>query len=534
MFTTRLRAGRRPATLVVGVSLALFLATGCASNVPREEIIAATGANTATDSEALGGGADTATDPGVTAPGTDTGTDSAGPVTAVAPGATAAPGTGTQATNGGAATAVGNSTKAGTGAAAATTNTAACEKQGPPIVIGQSGSFSGLVGKAVGKGRIGLSVWLNDVNARGGIACHPVRLFQSDDASNPSIGASQVQDFVQNKRAIACVACFWPIDIAGPKSAAEKLNFPVVGGDSVPPEWNQSPVLFPLGGDSEAVIYGTVANAVKAGNKRVSILTCVEASACSYAKNLLIDKGLAAATGAEVAYQATISLTQTDYTAECQNSKTNKADAIFIYADSSSIQRLTRSCAGLGYVVPIIANGIAVSTDLAKDPNVTKATVFAAPGTFPWMSADNPAQQAFQAALKKYAPTLAPDGSTAIAWVSGKMFEKVIESLGPAARTQTITTEMIFKGLGNIKNETLGGLISPVTFKAGQPNAPRQPCFYAVKLDESGWTAPFGSKASCQPVSGASNSSSGAESDGKSGAASPVITAPAARLEERA
>lgn len=501
MFPTRLRISRRQSLAAAGMVGVLAVSAACGTNVSRDEIVAATGASTgqgsdATDSaaEATLPGADAVADDTAGAPAAQAGTDTGVPAAGAQPGA-AETNPGAQASTAGSGS---DSTKGATSGSAAAAS-AACERPGPPIVIGQSGSFSGLVGKAVGKGRIGLSVWLNDVNSRGGVACHPIRLFQSDDASNPSIGASQVQDFVQNKKAVACVACFWPINIAGPKSAAEKLNFPVIGGDSVPPEWNQSPVLFPLGGDSEAVIYGTVANAVKAGNKRVSILTCVEASACSYAKNLLIDKGLVAKTGGELAYQATISLTQTDFTAECQNSKTNKADAIFIYADSSSIQRLARSCAGLGYVVPIIANGIAVSTDLARDPNVTKATVFAAPGTFPWMSADTPAQQAFQAALKKYAPSLEPDGSTAIAWVSGKMFEKVIESLGPAARTQTITTEMIFKGLASIKNETLGGLIPPVTFKAGQPHAPSQPCFYAVKLDASGWTAPFGSKASCQP-----------------------------------
>lgn len=521
MFPTRLRTSRRPALAVVGMAGVLVVSAACGTNVTRDEIVAATGAGSAqgvaADSAAEGGVPGTDAVPGAV-PGAPVapGTDAAAPAVGAQPSAVATgPAGPVQGAGGGA-----NSVKGATGGSGAAT--AACERPGPPIVIGQSGSFSGLVGKAVGKGRIGLSVWLNDVNSRGGVACHPIRLFQSDDASNPSIGASQVQDFVQNKKAVACVACFWPIDIAGPKSAAEKFNFPVIGGDSVPPEWNQSPVLFPLGGDSEAVIYGTVANAVKAGNKRVSILTCVEASACSYAKNLLIDKGLAAKTGGELAYQATISLTQTDFTAECQNSKTNKADAIFIYADSSSIQRLTRSCAGLGYVVPIIANGIAVSTDLARDPNVTKATVFAAPGTFPWMSADNPAQQAFQAALKKYAPSLEPDGSTAIAWVSGKMFEKVIESLGPAARTQAITTEMIYQGLGNIKNETLGGLIPPVTFKAGQPHAPSQPCFYAVKLDASGWSAPFGSKATCQPGRDNNKSSTG------SGVAAPVT----ARQEE--
>jgi branched-chain amino acid transport system substrate-binding protein len=52
-------------------------------------------------------------------------------------------------------------------------------------------------------------------------------------------------------------------------------------------------------------------------------------------------------------------------------------------------------------------------------------------------------------------------------------------------------------GLGRIKNETLGGLVPPITFSPGQPAAPRLDCVFLELLTRSGWTAPAGSSPVC-------------------------------------
>ena len=77
------------------------------------------------------------------------------------------------------------------------------------------------------------------------------------------------------------------------------------------------------------------------------------------------------------------------------------------------------------------------------------------------------------------------------------MLKKAMDSLGDEARNGDITTAMILKGLGNIKDETLDGLIAPTTFKAGGPQA-MVDCYFPVKFGNDGkWTAPLGDKFQC-------------------------------------
>ncbi|HEY3604943.1 MAG TPA: ABC transporter substrate-binding protein, partial [Sporichthyaceae bacterium] len=100
--------------------------------------------------------------------------------TTTATGAPAA-GTATATGKGGAAT-----TTAGTATSATGTAPAACAAALSPIVIGQTLASSGLVGAAIAGLRTGLAVWARDVNARGGVQCHPIQLTQLDDGSDPA------------------------------------------------------------------------------------------------------------------------------------------------------------------------------------------------------------------------------------------------------------------------------------------------------------------------------------------------------------
>lgn len=191
----------------------LVVLSGCASRLDRAEIVAAqTGGAPAVAGAGAQAGVDPSTIGGV-APGTDTGTGAvtpgsdpgaAGPATA--PGQTGtAPGTGAAgaATNAGGTTTNSTGSKGNTGATGATGNTA--KANGLPINIGFVGSITGLYGTSFRPVMNAVQANLTDLNARGGINGHPVKLIVADDAGDPSTYVAQIRKMVESDKVLAFV-----------------------------------------------------------------------------------------------------------------------------------------------------------------------------------------------------------------------------------------------------------------------------------------------------------------------------------------
>ena len=484
---------------LLGLVLAGTMAvSACGSRQSIDAIAAANGpggATVQTVDAGFGAAAPDTAGLGVAAPAAGSTATVPGP--APATGAATA-GTANAASTTGAATATKPGAKPGAAAPATAAGeapkAAGCTQALSPITIGQVGGFTGIVSNTLAGSKIGLPVWVAAMNARGGIACHPIRLVQADDASDPSKSNAAVRDLVQNKGAVALVGSSVPISIKGFRAAVEALKVPAVGGDSLNFDWNQSPYLFPQGTTFGATIIGAVKQNVAAGKKRIGLVYCVEANNCTDAYQVL-KQGGAAKAGAEVVYEAQMSITGTDFSAQCRSAQTAGADQLLLAMDGSAIQRFMRSCAALNYFPAVATSAIATGSVVSNDANARKATVSVAHIVFPWMRADNAAQQAYASAMKLYAPDAESDGATSQAWVAGEMLRVVVESLGAKA-SQPITTALILEGLGNLKKETFGGLTAPVTFSPGQKNAPENNCYYPVLLDAKGWTSP-NSRAIC-------------------------------------
>jgi branched-chain amino acid transport system substrate-binding protein len=514
---------------------AFLLSTACGTRVESAAILAAEGHSAAApagDSSGFGGaitptgtaGADSAaisTDPAASAASAG----SAGPVAAAAAGtagstaeaprnraaaAGASPASAGKGTTAGASSAggAGSGAGSGTGAAAGTTAATAkaatpgaptakgCSTPGSALVIGQVGGFSGIVSNVLLPARIGMQVWVQDINARGGIACHPVKLFQVDDGSDSSRSAAAVRDLVENKKVVALVGSSVPISIVGYRSASEQLKIPSVGGDSLNYDWSQSPVLFPQGATFSATIIGAVKQLADQGKTKLGVIYCVEARNCQDANKVIIDGGDKVA-GATVVYRSQISLAQTGFGGQCQAAKDAGAQQVLLAMDGSAISRVMKSCAQIDYFPAIATSPIAIGSSVTQDPNVRKAGVSLAHIAFPWTQADNPAEQRYQQAMARSAPGVASDGATSQAWVAGEMLRTLVDSLGDAGLGD-ITTELVYRGLANLKGTTLDGLTSPLTFTAGQPKAPENNCYFPVLLTEDkGFVAPNGSRPTC-------------------------------------
>ena len=481
-----------PSCLVRAASLAAVAAltlAGCGTRVSDARVVAGAGGAAVTD------------DQGSVSPGATTQPNSGDPL---ANEPLTSP-SGSAKSNGG--TVPGSAGAEGTGArgqAVSPTGTAAgqsgvdqaCTSQGAPIIVGQVGSFSGLLGPVVGSGRTGLAVWARDVNARGGIACHPVQVYAEDDASDAAKSSQDVQDLVQHRRAVALVGNFVPISIAGFRSGVESMKVPAVGGDLVSPDWNQSQWLFPQGASVGGQVYGGFKQAVQQGHTKLGILYCVEASVCTNGYNEATKGGKAKKAGASVVYAAQVSLTSNDYTAQCQGAKNAGADVLGLSVDGSAMGRITRSCAAIGYRPALVTVSGAIGAAQSSDSNLQQDTLAIASPVAPWTERANAAERAYAEAMRRYAPNQQADGPSSAAWASGKLLEAALGKVAVDARKGPVTTSLVLKGLGLIRNETLGGLTAPISFTAGKPT-PESNCTFFMLLKPGGWTAPRGSAVQC-------------------------------------
>jgi branched-chain amino acid transport system substrate-binding protein len=478
------RTGRLRVALLVTAVLAL---SACGSRVSGEEILAGAGGGTVkldpssvAELKSVAGAAAAA--PAAAAAGTAAG---AAPV---ATGTTAQPpAAGTTATAPKTKTGA-QKNSAGTAAAAPSTTagSAPCTARGAPVKLGQIGAFSGVSGPITASARTGLATWVQDVNARGGLACHPVVLYAMDDGGDPARAAGEVQQ-LQDKGVQAIVAVFDPLGFAGLRDGVEKAKMPVIGGDGIDFSWNSSPYLFPVGAGLLGAIRGAIHQTVTSGKTNLGLLYCVEASVCTNAAKIIPPEVQRA--GAKQTYSSAISLTQTDFTAQCQGAKNAGVQALGMAMDGASIGRVARSCAAINYHPQFVTTGLVLSPQNAQDPDVRKNTLSSSSAVAPWMLDDTAGQKEYHAALTKYAPGQVPDADSIYSWASGKLVEAAVGGLGADARSKQLTSADFMTGLGAVKHNDLGGLTPPITFTVGQQAAPLIHCTYAELLSDKGWTA---------------------------------------------
>ncbi|WP_019878127.1 ABC transporter substrate-binding protein [Sporichthya polymorpha] len=480
-----MRARRTVAALAAAVAL---LASGCGTRASEEEVRAGVGGGPVElDPAALDqlrdAGAGTGALPGAPAPArgpADASTDAV-PGTVPQSGSGTAPGTDSPGTAGA------PSTSAPAAAAGTGSSGGACTKPGVPLHIGQVGSFSGVFGPLVGSARTGFAVWIKHINASGGLACHPIVLHAVDDGGDPSRGSALVGEMVSKYNVQAFVGMA-SMALPGMVGAIERTKLPVVGGDLVSDPWFAHPQFFPQGGGLRAIVDGALKQAVADGRTVHGLLYCVEVGVCGSVAKMLPDRAKVA--GAKVVYSSPVSLTQTDFTAQCQNAKNAGVQAFGMAVDGSAIARVARSCAALNYFPQFVTGGPVVSNEQAKDPGIRRNTMSTASANAPWFRTDTPGQREYAEALKRYAPGFEVDGPSMLAWAAGKLFQAAVERLGDAARNAPVTSADIFTGLGKIRNETLDGLSPPITFTPGQKAAPDIPCVFFALDSEKGWTAP--------------------------------------------
>jgi branched-chain amino acid transport system substrate-binding protein len=361
----------------------------------------------------------------------------------------------------------------------------------PPVVIGNVGDYSGIIGTLMKGGNVMAAVVARYINDRGGLNGHPVQVVTGDAGGDPARALSIVRDMVENKGVVALMGNLWVFSANGPRQYLEEHKVPVIGGDGTTKVWDESPMYFSSGSPYPAMALGALKGLVDLGHKKQAIIYCVEAEQCGVWRNLA--KQRAAEYGVEIVYEAQVSLAQPDFTAECIQAQRNGATGIHSAVDGPSIARLSRSCAQQGYKPQYMGISLAIIDSISKEPALEG--LMAPQGNFPFTSSSTPAEAEYQTTRQKYAPGLANSPAVATVWAAGGLLREAVK--GAPLPAGKVTARDLLNGLYTIRGSNLDGLSgAPLHFEEGQPKKLTN-CLFYIRLTGAKWTAPFGSKSMC-------------------------------------
>ena len=503
----------------VAAALAAAIVAGCGSRVDRGRLEATGGALSLLSSQASAAGAAapappseeasaTAPDP-ATVPGAASGVGASGtPLAAAGSTATGALGPVSARPSGTSSAGAGSVTRVASGASATSGATAAAgapagpaagrpTPDGPgkpasgtgraPILFGTLGTGSGVIGRAVQPIIAADKAWLADVNARGGLAGHPVKLIFGDDAGDPAAALAIAKRMVEQDKVVAFIGTYLVTTTPAVTPYLEQVRVPMIGGPGGNEIEDRSPMVFnPQIGSDEALGHAIHLAVVSQSDKRkMAILYCREASSCKQQRDRAFQ--FASLYGIRIVYEAQVSIAQPDFTAEVISARNAGADVVTMLTDEQTIVRVARSAKRQGWS-PVVTGTYTANAEVMQQPDAEGVLGMAA--TIPYRS--SPRMQPYLDAVARYVPDGALGGYGATAWVQNKLVERLSAGFGDRDPTPADYLQALYA----LKGETIGGLVPPITFNQG-PHAHVNLCGYPIKVVNAKLTAPLGEDYVC-------------------------------------
>ncbi|MGO9570495.1 MAG: ABC transporter substrate-binding protein, partial [Desulfomonilaceae bacterium] len=107
---------------------------------------------------------------------------------------------------------------------------AAQAKDAQPFRIGVSVSLTGVFGKDGSLVKDAYTLWMETVNAKGGINGHPVELIFYDDKSDASTGAKLTEQLIVSDKVDLLLGGFGSNALFAASPVAEKNGYPLISG----------------------------------------------------------------------------------------------------------------------------------------------------------------------------------------------------------------------------------------------------------------------------------------------------------------
>lgn len=362
---------------------------------------------------------------------------------------------------------------------APSTATGASRGTAAPINVGLIGTFSGAggIGAYDAAGRDMYEAWADTVNAHGGIDGHRVNIIVENDGGVPGTAVTDAEKLVADHVVAAADMSIVDQSFA---SVFQKAGIPVVGIENNNAPFGTNPDFYPEGQTQDSAVQAVLQTAKSAGATNLGNVYCAESPIC--AESVPAFTALGKTVGLPVTYDAEISATAPNYTAQCEAAKQQHVTSLFIGDASAVIVRLAQNCAQQGYHPIVVIEGNGYSTSVATASGLrnhlrvefTALPMFA--NTAPVKAADAALQRHFPGVLTN---TTLFNQLDFMAWASGQLLSSAVNA-GGLTKSATPTAAKITKGLDSLHGNTLGGLTVPLTFVAGKPHTVN--CWFTAQV----------------------------------------------------
>lgn len=356
-----------------------------------------------------------------------------------------------------------------------------------PVNVGSIGPFSGVIGAIASAAPKTLSAWAAYKNANGGLNGHPVRVIVGDDQGDPGTALTLVKRMVESDKIVGLVGGFIIFGFPQIEQYMRSKNVPMLGGDGVDPGWYNTPIGFPIASHTPVQIERGLQTFVDDGATKVAMLYCLElAAVCAY----LHDQTVKSSVGKYIVQSYQVSLVAPSYTSQCLRAKQGGVEVLYLLMDTAGAARVLQDCANQGYKPKVMLLGLDATKDMPtiaalKDALVPGATFSPAAGQ------GVPAIDTYRKQMAIYGPNVGESGVSTFAWAAGEMLGLVGKNLSENPKPVEL-----LEASWKLKNETLGGLIVPVTYPKGK-NAITAPCMFLWAVKDGKWSAPRGPKPIC-------------------------------------
>jgi branched-chain amino acid transport system substrate-binding protein len=360
---------------------------------------------------------------------------------------------------------------------------------GSDVVIGTIGAFSGALGSNEAGIPKAAKVWASSVNAGGGLNGHHVRIVTKDIGNETGADITAAKALISQNH-VAAIFDFDTEDSTWLPYAQSK-DVPVISFTSSGSQ--SSPAAFPISIAQSAFAYALPAVAKTAGPK-FGIVYCAEVPSCGGLGSLF--KSYTAELGLQVPVNIKISSSAPDYTAACQQLKSAGVDSYVVIAGAAVLAKLADQCHQQGLKAVLVQNAAQSLPAWTTDPAFEGLLVV--DNFAPFFADDTPAHKAYRDALKKYATDMV-DSATDNAYSEAAYLDGMLVSAAVKSVSGDVTAKSLKDALYALKDETLGGMIQPVTYQAGKATV--LGCYFSWTVKDGKRVADNGDKYDCAPAS---------------------------------
>jgi len=165
------------------------------------------------------------------------------------------------------------------GTAPSASSSPSAKLKGEPFNLAAICSCSGPYSAVYGEQSKSARVWAADINARGGINGHPVKVTTIDDGGSPAKALQEVKKLIEQQKVQALVS----VSTTAMDSFASYLTskgVPAIAGENAHPSFIKSPGFFATGATLPVQYVGMAGLAKAAGKTTIGAMYCAEAAAC--------------------------------------------------------------------------------------------------------------------------------------------------------------------------------------------------------------------------------------------------------------